>query len=264
MVVQQSYFDGGNQTDSTQYRYASLTALSGTPGQWLAFEADWNSNLTAHDADYLHTTDAVTFNDIFNKKNGWNERRRNLFIDDCVSVASRHIYRHQPFHVGILPYTVVMNLYSYMRAKKKMSKEIPPDATEILASMALNQCLNWGENVLKTEGYYFIFDQNEPYRGHVCDRVRTPKYVADFPTVGKIISIAEANMRKRPPLQLADLFAWCYAHSQDDRKFGWQRRVLTELDSLIQWLNYTELIQPIKGSLAEKERWKLPKRRPTR
>ena len=50
-----AYFDGGNQADSTRYEVVTLAAVSGTPSQWLHFNADWQIVLKKHGAVFLHT-----------------------------------------------------------------------------------------------------------------------------------------------------------------------------------------------------------------
>jgi hypothetical protein len=58
-VVFKSFFDGGNEADSTQYDFVSLASVSGTETQWRAFERDWGAVLKKHNAPWLHTTDVL-------------------------------------------------------------------------------------------------------------------------------------------------------------------------------------------------------------
>jgi hypothetical protein len=59
-MVLKGYFDGGNQADSRQYDRITLATVCGTADQWKTPELEWREVLTAHKADFLHTTNAVS------------------------------------------------------------------------------------------------------------------------------------------------------------------------------------------------------------
>jgi hypothetical protein len=66
-VVLKSYFDGGNQADSSQYDRVTLATACGTSDQWDMFESAWNEVLQKHNASFLHTTEAVSCSMLFTK-----------------------------------------------------------------------------------------------------------------------------------------------------------------------------------------------------
>ena len=75
-MVLKSYFDGGNQVDP-QYDRISIAVVCGTAKQWRRFNTDWGKVLFKHDADFLHTTDAVSLQNEFAQENGWDDRSVN-------------------------------------------------------------------------------------------------------------------------------------------------------------------------------------------
>jgi hypothetical protein len=258
-MEQQSYFDGGNQPDSREYRFVALACVSGTPRQWKRFDVEWMEMLKRHRVDFLHTTDAYTLNGIYSREKGWDEDKRDAFLNDCVTVASHHAAQPDPFRPGLYSFTAILNLYSFKRARK-VSKNTPASVIEILTPSVVNQAFIWGEQKLHADGYHFFWDQNEPYRGHVETRIRNPRYVRDHPIMEKIITNSPVNMRRVPALQLADLFAWCYCHARLEGfiRTEWQSRLFNEITSHFVWFNYDELRRPI-GDFGElNKRWKLP------
>ncbi len=81
-MVLKSYFDGSNQADSSEYDRISIATVCGTGKQWKRFDTAWKKVLYKHHADYLHTTDAVSLQNDFATKRGWNNTRVDSFIGD--------------------------------------------------------------------------------------------------------------------------------------------------------------------------------------
>jgi len=267
-VVLKGFFDGGNQADSTQYDVVTLASLSGVPNQWRPCENDWKAVLKKHHAPWLHTTDAVSLmNEPFTKQNGWDESKRNAFISDCVTVIERHMAlprtRTNPDgRVGILPYSLTIVLKDFLRARKA-NPEVPKTATEICATQAVYRCLQWG-NYIGADFFHLIFDQGEPFMGHILDRQHNRKARKHLkPITGRITSIIQADMRDLPAMQMADLFAWCYSHKNREPRFKWQNRLLAHRKWIDDWLEYDALIKIIPGVAKTVAAWNLPPRRPT-
>src|SRR4051812_38802345 len=85
LVALKSYFDGGNQADSREYKIVTLAAFSGSAVQWANFEEQWRENLIRHGAKWLHTTDAATLQRPFSVDDGWTTAKVDAFIGDCVT-----------------------------------------------------------------------------------------------------------------------------------------------------------------------------------
>jgi hypothetical protein len=178
VVILKSHFDGGNQADSTQYDVVTLAVVSGTKEQWIPFEIEWKKDLKKHKAKYLHTTDAVAMNDPFDNDSGWTEKSRDAFLLDCVTVASRHI-AHQKTNrsgsmVGLYPATITIVLKDFNEARD-LDKRLPRTPYEICTTQALYRALEWGNEIMGAEYYHLFFDQNESFRGHICDRQQNKK-----------------------------------------------------------------------------------------
>ncbi|SRR5579875_412517 len=264
-MILKSYFDGGNQADSTQYDFVTLASVSGIAEQLWPFDSDWKDMLRRHRAPWVHTTDLVSLvRDPFREKNGWTEVHSAALLMDSVRVIKSHIARpltDPSPRVGLLPFTVTVALKEYIKARAN-NPEVPKNATEICATQNLAGCLEWGRDIMGAHFYHLFFDRNEPFRGHVCDRQRNAKAVKQLPLLERIRRNDEVDMRTVPALQMADLFAWCVSHKGTVR-WKWHEAVL-ELPRMDEWLEYANLLKPIPGVPQLVNSWRLPKRKPSR
>lgn len=271
LLTLRSYFDGGNQCDSTQYDVATLAVISGLPGQWKDFERDWKKNLRKHRAKWLHTTDAVALSDIYSRDNGWNETKRDAFLRDCVRVAEKHIAKkkrpNDPGRVGLYPCTITINLADFIKARRDKPKQGAKTAPEVLATQAFYRVLEWGENNHNppVDAYHLFFDRSEAYRGYIYDRWCSKKARRDLPLLAKVKDVAVIDdMRISPALQLADLYAWCRSQKDKTPHYKWKLKLL-KMDRMSEVLTYKTLTQNIIPGMTEKvESWRLPRKKPTR
>jgi hypothetical protein len=266
VVVLKCYFDSGNQSDSTQYDVVTLAALAGTFYEWKPFEKAWKNNLRKHGATWLHTTDAVAMNTPFSKRDGWTRDKVNSFIKDCAKIAGQFIARpiteEDPAgRIGIYPFSVTIDLKDYVRARAD-AEGVPNSVDEVLATQSINALFLFGQNFGGTKHFDLVYDQNEPFRGHILDRQRSPKVIKELPMFSRIVSNTEANMRFVPALQLADLWAWCVCHEKEEH-YEWQKKLLSHPRDY-QYGSYDQLISPIPRAVELKKQWKLPQRKLTR
>jgi len=267
-VILRSYFDGGNQADSTQYDILTVAVISGTKDQWAPIESAWAEVLRVHHVGFLHTTDAVALNDPYSKRNGWDEARRDKFINDCVSAVepllARQLRPNEPEgHGGAYPCMVSIDLHDHQTAQIGQA-HVPKDANEICAVQALRRCLEFGTDIVGAHFYHLIFDQGEPFRGYIEDRRRNGKVRKEHPLLDRITSVTDADMRSVPALQVADLFAWSVSHRNRKSYFSWQKRVLMDLDWMDDLMDSKILSNPNQQFTESVNRWRLPRRRPTR
>ena len=268
-MVIKSFFDGGNQADSTQYEVASLASISGTPDQWRRFTPDWKAVLKRHSAPWLHATDALTLNGPYTQRRGWDKTRVNEFISDCVSVINNHLTipniadRRKPGRVGLFPHVISIVLKDFNKARDVVPN-FTQDATELLAVQSAFLIFERG----KAGGahfYYFTFDQNEPYMGHILDRKNNRKARRHLaPYLDRLQHIGQSDMRNVPALQVADLFAWSYSHKNHRPLYDWQKSLLKHRQWVDDWYDYDAMIKPIPGAGDIIKSWRLPKRKPTR
>ena len=253
-MILKSYFDGGNQADSLQYDRITLATVCGMSEQWGNFAPAWNRVLGKHKAEFLHTTDAVSLNKEFAKKNGWEKTSVDAFIDDCVGVIERGITR------GLFPVTLTIRLDDFLRARQTNPELLPNTVEDICATESLSFCFKRGR-VTGAESYQLYFDQGEPFYGHIYDRLHNKKSKRDIAFMQKIGHLGESDMRLVPALQVADLFAWCSNH-HDNVSRDWHRR-LNALRWQSLFLDYDLLIKPMPKAIEMSRSWNLPRRRPT-
>ena len=224
-MVLKSYFDGGNQADSTQYDLLSLAAISGRNTEWKPFERDWERNLKRHCAPFLHTTDAVS-----NKRNykNWTSVRINAFLTDCVRVALEHIARPSTPNgrgkFGLYPYIVTVCLKDFAQAK--LLDGVSRNANEVCLRQALHASMLWGDDQAQCTQQSLCFDRGEPFYGFVCNILESRRARREALGLSRIISRTEADMRDVPALQLADLYAWSVNHHSQQNTRKWHKDLL--------------------------------------
>jgi hypothetical protein len=263
-MVLKSYFDGGNQADSSQYDRISLATVCGTANQWKRFEIAWRKVLYKHKAEFLHTSDAVSLNNEFSKDKGWNKTLVDAFIGDCVKTIGKHIEipagtPRKRARAGLYPFTLTVPLEDWKRARKVNSK-LPTAVPEVCTTESLGFCFKRGR-AIGAKFYQLYFDQGEPFFGHAHDRMRNPKSKKYILSLKQVTHIGESDMRLVPALQMADLFAWCINHN--DRVTRQWHRELHGLPWKALLLDYDRLLKPIPGALERIATWKLPRRKPT-
>lgn len=255
-----TYFDGANKADSTQYEVITLASVSGTKHEWRRFNREWQHVLSKHQTTYLHVTDAIAQKNDF--RNGWNSRRRDALIMDCVKLIGRHIARpiryNDPGRLGLYPHSITIKLVEFIKARQD-NRDVPSSANEVCATQAVYDCMKWGFDGLGAQNIHLYFDQGEPFRGHICDRANHPKVLKQLPFLTRVTKIIDLDMRVTPALQFADLLAWCVSHKQDVRT-KWHERLLKNPHEEY-LVGYDELIHPLPKTVELVTKWKLPKRR---
>lgn len=227
-----------------------------------SFERDWKKVLKKHGAAFLHTTDAVSKVGIYE---GWSEEQRDVFILDCVKAAGRHLARaNRPDQVGrygLLPVvsSVVLKDFNEVREELRGS---PRNANELCLRETLGQVLLWGKEQAACNGYHLYFDQGEPFYGHLVQLLQSKKAKKGAWLLNRISSRTEADMRRTPALQLADLCAWRISHHQAVWQPKWLIKMLKN-DHVIQWADKPTL-RTFKPHVQEVWRsWDLPNRADT-
>ncbi len=269
LVVLKSFFDGGNEADSTQYDYVSLASISGTDQQWTPFDEEWGRVLDKYSVPFLHTTDLLTFNEPYTKDSGWTAARRDEFLSECVTAIEHHLMRPNRrsrvlLEEGLMANVVTIDLNDYIRARRD-NPRVPKDATMLLATQSVYKLIVQGEH-LGAHFYDLFFDRSEPYMGHIIDRQknkRTRKHIAAI--TDRILNITETESRAVCGLQAADLFAWCYSHAHIKvPRYRWKNRLLNHRWWVDDRYEYDSLVALVPGVPEIVDSWKLPTRRPTR
>src|SRR5262245_36850078 len=120
LIVLKGYFDGGNQSDSSQYAHLTLAGISGRTKDWRAFDAQWKRVLIKHGVkNGLHTTDAIGLKNDFAQ---WNASRVDDLLEDLASTilsnASISGARGGTARIGLRPVTATVNLKDFIEALK--------------------------------------------------------------------------------------------------------------------------------------------------
>ncbi len=213
LVVLRSYLDGGGQDDSSRYDTVSLASVSAIVNDWIPFEVAWRGILLRYFGDrqlgYLHTTDALTGNEVYE---GWGESKTFDFLSDCLSTAITFLIEPRnpdtgfPGKYGLFGFVITIVLKALIEHAKSDPNN-PQNANEMCLRRSVAQILPWsyyGANPPCDE-CHFIFDQGEPFYGHLVQLLENKKARKDAKELERITSRTEANMRRYPALQLADL-----------------------------------------------------------
>lgn len=240
------YFDGGNQSDSRQYESVTLSVVSGTPKQWRMLEQEWVGKFTKHCIAFFHATE---------------HKNRPDLMEDFACIAHEHTFRRSPFRHGLYPFSVTIPLADFIRARQ-VNAQVPQDAPDVLIREALYRCVEWGINRIGAREYHLIFDQSEPYRGYVWDFKHNPKARKEYPILERF-TLTEADMRKWPGLQLADLFAFSHSNIKTQNKNRWHQMVMG-IEQYSLTLPYEQLLSPVATVVEQRDYWKLPKRAATK
>ena len=122
-----------------------------------------------------------------------------------------------------------------------MSLEMRPRDVLQATDSVFRQGIEYGAN-----WFHFVFDQNEPFLGHIKDRRENKKARRDLEPINtRVTSLIEADMRRVPALQVADIFAWCVTNKLRTSRHRWQNRILRLTTN--DWLTYDILVSPRPG-----------------
>ena len=240
----------------------TLAAFSGSGIQWDYFAEQWNRALDTHQAEFLHTTDALALEGHFSRKKGWTDAAVEALIDDCVSVIGHcaTTRRGDTFSfIGLRPVTVSVMLDDFRKASRKFPEL---GAVEQLCAInAVAHCTAWGLFTGYNK-FQLYFDQGERFYGHVLDRMENKKAKRAAPEIRNITCAAEVNMRESPALQAADVLAWSVNHRHEDGKarYGWQKQLLA-LDRDTDVFDCSRLSEPNLSNVETVNSWRLPPRR---
>lgn len=272
-MVLKSYFDGGNQDDSSQYDVVSLACVAAIDFDWLPFESDWRILLgryfgDRHPEPHLHTADAVTGNGVYE---GWGEAKTQDFLSDCVNVTLHHFIKARNLSIGFageygLYGSVVTIVLKDFVEHAKANPAAPQNANEVLLRQSLALLLPWSRQGADPpcDECHCTFDQGEPFYGHLDDVMTRKKARQDAHALSSITSRTQANMRRVPALQLADLLAWSQSHKLDENKPQWHESIL-KADFAKEWHDRTTFWNhSLPDQQAVWNTWKVNRRRATK
>jgi hypothetical protein len=216
---------------------------------------------------HLHTVDAVTGNGVYK---GWGREKTTDFLSDSVGIAIKHLIKKKnlkigfPGKYGLYGCITTVNIKDFIEHAQNYP-EAPQNANELLLRQTLALLLPWSQRGADPpcDECHCIFDQGEPFYGHLDDIITRKKALQDAPLLAHITSRTKANMRRTPALQLADLLAWCESHKLDTNKPQWHESILGS-DVQREWYDRTNLGNNAPDQQKVFRSWKVNRRRPTR
>jgi hypothetical protein len=252
-MVLKSYFDGGNDVDSTQYDYLTLACIAGSSKEWEDFNLRWGKVLKKHHTQFLHTTDAMSLQGVY--KN-WTPDQASSFIRDCVTVlADTAAISHQ--RLGLHPITITVKQKDFLKALDEIPELGTPD--EICATQCANEAFAFGRATGRKK-FELYFDQNERFYRHIHDRRHNKKSLRSDPFWSNVIHAGESSSQDVPALQGADLFAWATndAYSTGELR-QWQKALLVDIERTTDYYDYDILTNEVRHDVvARVNSWKLP------
>lgn len=245
------HFDTGNQADSREYDHVTLTAVSGVPKQWEKLEEEWTARYAKHGIAYFHATEHKSYPEL---------------MEDFASAAHENTLRRGPtksdFRHGLYPYSATLPLHDFNRARD-VNPDAPRNADEILLREVIYRCVEWGRSpLISAKNYHMVFDGDEPARGILWDIHKSPGALREYPFL-KDWDITSANMRRRPGLQMADLFAFSHANRAQYNGERWHQMVMG-IEQDCHYFTYEELVNPHIPAIKKRDLWKLNKRAHTK
>jgi hypothetical protein len=199
------YFDGSGKSEVSEY--LTLTGLIASESVWDRFERSWNEILQKYHISVFHMSEAMSLNNRFSVRNGWNREKVRAVVNDLWNVFGRYLWTKDlslKSNLYARSCTVVMR--DYRRAKSENPRLREPEA--LCTGFCCHRLPFDLDSNLEHPEIALVFDRGEPflntiYRGWVKYKHRPD---AGWPKQIKEIRFAEAN--QCPLIQAADLVAW--------------------------------------------------------
>jgi hypothetical protein len=233
--------------------------MSGDSVEWKAFDRKWQEILKDCKAAFLHTKDAVALKRPFSPEEGWDRNRVDAFLADCVTVLEQSCAAQKDTTItgeGLRPCAVRVDLDGFKRAQDELDDL--GAVTEVCATQCLEHCARWWQ-LRRAHWLYLFFDRGEPYRGHIEDRIRSPRATREFPLSKRIKRFEEVDMRNVPALQAVDRMAWSVSH-WNKVNADWHARVL-RIPRDDDPIDHSRIAEATPESLAKIKAYKLPPRK---
>lgn len=201
------YFDGSRSGDG---RWLTLAAVATGDEIGKSLEQRWGAVLEKHGAPYVHMRELTGLSDGFRT---WSTYQRWELMEDLIEVL--RMYASHP-HVRRFASCVDLEAHA-LRAKTDPAL---PSPERFCVVIIMRNIYKWycdpagpfREPILGPMEFYF--DRGEPFRGHVEEDWRSGRSLQEFPELGLISKIEQADMKTCPLLQVADMAAWARCRAQ--------------------------------------------------
>ena len=191
-----AYFDGSR----TNGHSLTLSAVAADMKLWESLEDQWKYVLKDRGgAPYMHMKEAMPLKESFAT---WVPSNRDFLLNGLIALLAE--FSHKPRFAF---FTCTVDLEAHRRLRK--IKYIPPPE-RLCSRIVFPKLLDWygafSDPILDVIEVYF--DRNEKFIGHIQRDWENKKIRRENPVWDLIRTIAPADMRITPPLQVADMIAW--------------------------------------------------------
>ena len=195
--------------------FITLAGFAAPDEMWKQFETDWDGILKNHTprAEYVHMKEINSLTKQFDQYKGWNHQNAFGLAGECLAYMSRlDKERFRMFYC-----TVDLGAWNKLKGE---GYEIP-EPIDLCNEFAVFGVQIWYAYKyplesevfnLKTDGQHYVFDRGEDY--YLPFRTKWNLEKDKFENTGAlspwilIDDIGEADMRKTPGIQAADILAW--------------------------------------------------------
>jgi hypothetical protein len=211
------YFDGSEGQDPNDSTWLTLAACAAPDSFWGPFNRKWEQMLRERYPipPFIHMWQIASGEDPFCRRGGeWTDERIDQLVMDAVKVLQEQDKSRFRSFVCSIDVT----------ARDRLIAEGLPvyDAVSLCTEMCFGQAYNWhiSSHHPRLELSYLFFDRGEDYIKELKAR-----WLAERTPPGKISTggtrlawdmisdIQELDMKRHPPIQAADMFAWSRSRS---------------------------------------------------
>lgn len=234
-----SYFDRSGQEDA---EFLTLSGIAGIDTLWAVIEDTWNHVLHSHNprAEYMHMVEAVHLRGEFDKAKGWSDEMISGLVNQLISYLST-IPKDK-----YCQFACVIHMNAYRKLQRETYQLDSP--VEMCNDCCVERLMEWYlreyQGGLDVEGHYY-FDQGEPFEPVFKTKWRREKarsvHFNEYTVWTHITHVGEAEMRKTPGLQIADMFAWANNREISKLSERWQALALA-MRALMptKWITWNE------------------------
>jgi hypothetical protein len=195
--------------------FITLAGFAAPDELWKEFENEWDKILTGHTpkAGYVHMKEINALTKGFDKKLGWNHPNAFGLAANCLAYMS-HLDKER-FRM----FYCTVDLAAWQKLKEE-AYDIP-EPIELCNEFCVFGVQIWYAYKfplktemfnLKTDGEHYVFDRNEDF--YLSFRAKWNSEKDKFENTGAlspwilIDDVTEADMKKVPGIQAADILAW--------------------------------------------------------
>lgn len=215
MAVHHAAFDESGKADREHVIFAGLISF---PQRWYEFNNKWTALLEPHGIRYWRTTNAAQLNRQFARFRNHRLELERLTVDLTDTICE--------YAEGGSVHSVTMTLYNELSSERRNELKDPFYAAFDSGLLALAA----GPYVEPTDILTLICDDSEEYSSDALKVYR--RFRKLHPDIAsRIGGICFQDDKTYPPLQAADLFAFCYRRRSEGKLHGIWAEVMQSFNS---------------------------------